>query len=445
MDEPSRASLDLTPPEGRAIVIEQVRAWVSTRLSGTGSLVKAWIDGVQDSTLNHLVEFANGLNNTESVATASRPAGSPSMQVALTCKGSDRPARATLAGPSSCSADETVPLVVHGLEATLSESVAPAGAALGGTLLADKPMSGVRSLEYSVSDDQSGVARVEALIGGTVVASRDLSGRCSYADWTACPSRDRDTLSVDTRSLPDGPHPLTLRVTDAAGNRHDEPVQNIEIKNQTTAPVTEIGRVTSPPAHLTVSFASSSGTSITVPFGQRVRVRGRLMRAAQSVVAGAQVDIFERTASAGAVETAVASVRTQADGTFSYTLASGRPSRTVRIAYGSSSARVLRVKVRAAATLTASLRGTLLRFSGRVLSAPLPPRGKRVIIQGTAPGYEWGEAATVRTDRRGRFSGSYRLTARRPGVRLRLRVRVPTERGYPYLGYTSPPLELRVR
>ena len=79
-----------------------------------------------------------------------------------------------------------------------------------------------------------------------------------------------------------------------------------------------------------------------------------------------------------------------------------------------------------------TLHGTLVRFSGRVLSRPLPAAGKRVILQGKAPGYEWAPFATMRTDRRGRFAGSYRLSVRRPGVRLQIRVRVPAERGYPY-------------
>jgi hypothetical protein len=59
------------------------------------------------------------------------------------------------------------------------------------------------------------------------------------------------------------------------------------------------------------------------------------------------------------------------------------------------------------------------------------------MLQGRAPGFAWASFARVRTDRKGRFHGSYRLQARRPGVRLRIRVRVPTESGYPYLTFTG--------
>jgi hypothetical protein len=101
--------------------------------------------------------------------------------------------------------------------------------------------------------------------------------------------------------------------------------------------------------------------------------------------------------------------------------------------------------VRAAAILQTSLRGTLVRFGGRVVSGPLPPRGKRVLLQGKAPGYSWATFATVRTNRHGRFTGNYRLPVRRPGVKLQIRVVVPTERGYPYASYTGRPITLRVR
>jgi hypothetical protein len=118
----------------------------------------------------------------------------------------------------------------------------------------------------------------------------------------------------------------------------------------------------------------------------------------------------------------------------------------VRFAYGSTvSSGALNVGVRAGATLAVSLRGTALRYRGRVLSKPLPRAGKRVILEGKAPGYPWAMFATRRTDRRGRFSGRYRLSVRRPGVRLQIRVRVPAQRGYPFLAATGHPVALLVR
>ena len=59
----------------------------------------------------------------------------------------------------------------------LREDVAPAGLATGGTLLGELPVSGVRTLDYSVSDEESGVAKIEVLIADKVAATRNLSGR----------------------------------------------------------------------------------------------------------------------------------------------------------------------------------------------------------------------------------------------------------------------------
>ncbi len=289
------------------------------------------------------------------------------------------------------------------------------------------------------------MARVEVALGDTVVAARDITGSCAHADFAACPLADRSSLSVDTRAVADGSHPLTLRVIDAAGNRHVEEVRTVDVRNNDDVPPP--GRENALEhvlgALLSARFATSSRTSLTVPFGRHVSIRGRLTGAGRSGIGGAPIDVFERAT--GAPEVALGSARTRADGTFSYTLEGRQPSRSVRLAYGATSAPLLRVRVRAASTLKASLHGTIVRFSGRVLSQPLPKRGTPVILQGNAPGYTWTPFANLRTDRRGRFAGRYRLPVRRPGVKLQIRVRVPTQRGYPYLGYTGRPVVLTVR
>jgi len=142
----------------------------------------------------------------------------------------------------------------------------------------------------------------------------------------------------------------------------------------------------------------------------------------------------------------VGSAQTRTDGTFSYELGRTRPSRTVRLAYGpTASSRLLTVRVRAASTLKVSLRGTTVHYSGRVVSLPLPAKGKRVTLQGKAPGFAWASFANLRTDWRGRFAGRYHLPVRRPGVKLQIRVKVPTERGYAYLAYTGRPAVVTVR
>ena len=141
---------------------------------------------------------------------------------------------------------------------------------------------------------------------------------------------------------------------------------------------------------------------------------------------------------------------TKADGSFSLGLATSRPSRTIRLAYrpvggGQILSKALKLRVRAASRVRASLRGRVVRFSGQVLGAPFPKGGKRVQMEGRSPGSAWTTFKNLRTDKKGRFSGAYRLRVRRPGVMLKVRAIVPSEAGYGYLGSRSRAVTLRVR
>ena len=75
----------------------------------------------------------------------------------------------------------------------------------------------------------------------------------------------------------------------------------------------------------------------------------------------------------------------------------------------------------------------------------MPKGGKRVQMEGRSPGSAWTAFKDVRTDEKGRFSGTYRLRVRRPGVLLRIRAVVPSETGYGYIGSRSRAVSLRVR
>jgi hypothetical protein len=66
-------------------------------------------------------------------------------------------------------------------------------------------------------------------------------------------------------------------------------------------------------------------------------------------------------------------------------------------------------------------------------------------MEGRSPGSAWTPFKTLRTDKKGRFSGTYRLRVRRPGVVLKIRATVPSESGYGYLSSRSRAVTLRVR
>jgi hypothetical protein len=348
-----------------------------------------------------------------------------------------------------------MPLLVHGMEITLTENVQPIVSSIGGPLAAGGIQTGVSSVNYSAFDHQSGLTRVEAVLGDSVVGTRDLTPRCSFYDFTVCPNADDGSLPTDTRAVPNGSYRLTVRVHDAAGNVTSVPSPN-EIQVQNAAPAeTAPGGVTGAAGvatglRLAASLGNSLGSSLIVPWGRRVTLRGQLTTASAQGVGGAEIDILERTARKGARQRSEGRAHTGPNGDFKHVLLGRRPSRTVKLVHrmlggGVVESRTLTLRVRATATLRASLHGIKLLYAGRVLSHPLPVTGKRVVLQGKAPGFAWVAFATVRTDRLGRFSGTYRLQARRRGVRLEIRAVVPAERDYPYLKFSGRPVSLRVQ
>ena len=431
------------PPTGAQSQIKLVKVslWYAARLGGTGQPLRLYsLDSYSDNitAIPWMITGAPGAENLSFEQQLS-PANTHAYRVFLACGPISPPAP-----PDPCIADHPMPLQVRGMEVTLSEDVAPLILRPVGTLLSDGPQSGIRTLTYAAADAQSGVAKVTVLLDDVVVAIDDLTTRCFHSDFTACPASHDETLRVDTRAVPNGSHALTVRVEDAAGN--ERVVQGdhlIEVANQSSSDVTA-------PYALSARFTGASRSTLTVPYGRRVSVRGRLTRTTGSVAVGTPIEVLERLDRRGARERFARKVITKVDGSFSTGLATNRPSRSVRLAYRPTPdtqvvSPTLKLRVRAASTVRASLRGRIVRFSGRVLSRPVPRAGKRVVMEGRSPGSAWTAFRALRTDREGRFSGTYRLRVRRPGIRLKVRAIVPREKGYGYLGSRSRTVTFRVR
>jgi hypothetical protein len=335
---------------------------------------------------------------------------------------------------TGCNPSSLNVLDIRGAEVTYEENALPKGSIDDGELLTEGPQAGVRSLAFSASDAESGVAKASVLIGKTVVATADFAAECTYAAQAACPPARSGSIAVDTRKVPDGTYPISLRVIDAAGNEQTVPsVAAIRVANGTldSTPGSPVGG-----ARLTAAFARNRRSHVTVGYGSRVVVRGRLSGVSGVPIGGARIDIEERPIHGGRV--AVAAATTGADGAFSYTLGRG-PSRTVRLSLTGAvgTATQLKLRVRAAATLHVRLDGIVVRYRGKVLSKPLPRRGKLVEIQGRAPGAGWKTFARRRSSRSGSFAGTYRLRIHRPGVRLQFRVRIPAEREYSFAAHAG--------
>lgn len=411
------------PTEGprSAIGIVRYRTWISAELAGTGGPAFIDIGGAC---------APPGCVTPDAEPWISVPFSQTnrSVSIRLRCTAAD------------CAFNSARPLQVRGVEVDLYEDVAPEAQIEGGTLLAGGTANGQRTLSFSATDQESGIARVEALLGDAVVATHELessSKLCPHTDLTACATRYASDFVVDTSRVDPGQYSMALRVTDAAGNRR-------VITH--AAPVT-VGRSggAEGAARLNASFGRS-GSTYTTNFGRAVRVRGQLTGPSGEPIARALLAITEK-ASTGRVNHG--SVTTGADGRFAFRASGRRPSRSLQFEYARPGVRALsrrlRLNVRAASTLKVSLRGINVRYSGRVLSRPIRNGGTKVFIQGRAAGGAWQRFAVRRTDKRGRFSGRYRLRVRRPGVRLQFRVEIPKQAGYPFASRTGAPITRVVR
>ena len=448
MQRMTTAALVLERPDGpqRAINIQRVRLWMIARLSGGGSAlyVAATAGGSTGSVYADIFGPPGGSTLTSPYVSPVLLADTNSYVLVLSCSGSTS---------DGCTPGSPNPLEVRGAEVTLEESVAPTGTVDGGSLLEDGARSGMRDISYTMRDQESGVAEVSVILGTTVVATRDFRPQCAYADFAACPQIRHGVLEIDTSKVPDGSYPLSLRVKDAAGNSEvvqaSRPVRVVNgVLGQGAAPN---GEGATGDAKLTAAFVGRRGATATVSYSRPVVIRGRLTASSGKAISKATLDVMEGPVLPRA-RGITKRVLTRADGTYRYVINRHSSSRAIIVRYRpnlhdssvAATAR-LRMNVAAAAVLRVALRGVRVSYRGRVLTRPIPRRGKLIYIEGRAVGGAWTRFAVRRTNRSGTFSGRYRLRVRRPGIRLQFRIRIPNQRGYPYVASVGPAVTRAVR
>ncbi len=186
---------------------------------------------------------------------------------------------------------------------------------------------------------------------------------------------------------------------------------------------------------------------VLVRHGRRVAIVGRLLDAAGAGIGGARVGAAWKVA--GRRWIARSGVTTRSDGRFTYRLPPGA-SRAVRFAYYAFSdsrtptlSTVVQVDVRAPLAIAADRRRVdgdrVVRLSGRVAAAGAVPRaGALLTLQGFQRGWGWRTFRSVRTDRRGRWSTTYRF--RLSSGRFGFRAVLPGQPGVPFAAGTSKPV-----
>jgi len=456
MPRGANSALTMSLPQNGPISIRQVRLWVVARLAGTGSaLFVGTNSGAPDgqNTNSDLFGPPGGDTLATPHTTSLLPLGTTVFRTLLYCSQSS---------DDDCYPSSRTVLEVVGAHVTLLESVAPSMSITGGSLATSEPVSGKRTLRFSARDGESGIQAVEALVDGAVAVKRDFAPECPHSNLAACPLARSEELVIDTDALTAGTHQVRLRVTDAAGNATDSAPLVVHVQKpgggNASAPVPsgQPGRPRQPGSgqpgqsgRLTASFSGNRKRTFTASFNGRPRVVGRLTDADGAPISNVLLVVVEKQAGQTARLTPVAT--TGADGRYVFRLRPRNGSRTVRVQLGANEggdavvSSPLRLKVRASASLAVVLRGTRVRYLVKLVSQPVPSRGVVVFVQGRRKGGAWQSFATRRDRQAGRFSGTYRLRVRRPGVVLQFRVVISKAAGFPYEVGTSPTVTRTVR
>jgi hypothetical protein len=315
-------------------------------------------------------------------------------------------------------------------------------------------VSGVQSITVGFKDAGGGVAATGVQVDGQTVSEVPVSNsacRAPYRRLVPCPLSVSSTLQFNPAAVPDGAHQIRVFARDATG---------ANVGYSQSFPVTTSARGAingsngsdqvrlSAGARRAVKAghrAPRSHATVTVSYGAKSVVSGRLVNRDGQPVAGARLAVASAV-DRGAPQYAdlATDVVTDAKGRYRLTLPAG-PSLRVRVSYF---ARALdtapagranaRVKVRTRASLRPVRRhlGGRRRatFRGRVYGRYRPP-GVRVELQGRR-GHSYITLATAATRPDGTYRLSYRFTRRAHG-RYVFRLRVRHYARFPYfLGHS---------
>jgi hypothetical protein len=303
--------------------------------------------------------------------------------------------------------------------------------------------------EVSLSDTGSGVA------GAKIQIETDGA-------WRSLPTSLHSAGTVATAQIPDGGslsdgiHALRASVWDRAGNRAYITQNAIGVAESVTLPLRELTELTAVLSAGRVHVAATASVEkrpLSVKYGQRVRLAGRLVTVTGVSVAHATVVVAERLAGGRAIRT-LTKIRTNSRGRFSATLLPG-PSRTLVVTYDGSGS--LRSASAAAATRVAGrvglavppvgTAGRRVTLRGRVLGGHVPHPGLLVQLWYAAPGGQGGWQPfehAVRADAAGRWSLTFPLSSAIRGHDYLFRAIVPAQGNWPYAGAVSSPAPLKV-
>jgi hypothetical protein len=344
-------------------------------------------------------------------------------------------------------------------------------------------------------------------VGGTT------DGLPAFLYTQPCPAAVSVDLPFDTTALADGPHDLLVSVLDAAGNATTVLDRKITVANSATpaggaggsggagsgpsgggsdgggsngagaagsggaggsggsagsgaGAVSGAGAAALGPANgtnasdratLTAIWRGHAGERLGGAYGAARTVEGQLTAPGGTPIAGAQIEVGELPAYAGARARSLPTPRTGAAGRWRLELPRGSSSGELRFAYRSHldapapvATRTLTLSVRAGVALSivpriASADGEI-RFGGRLLGGPVPAGGKQLVLEARSAGGHWVEFHVIRgrSGDGGRFRFAYRFHLPGP-VHYEFRVLCEAEADYPFAAGSSNVVEVYER
>lgn len=372
-------------------------------------------------------------------------------------------------------------LRLQGARVEVHDLFAPERPELSGTLLTPGSVSGVATLVVESADVGGGVASTAVTLDGEpwqTSAPAGVRGTCRepYTVLQPCPSAAARAFTLDTTTLPDGPHTVGGTVVDAAGNatvwgpiafevrqparddgRRDEdgtppPGDGDRGGDQPPTPPPAPPPAPPPPA-APVPPAGNGAPAVDHPRlrllerslsrrpGRATRIAGTLHSAGGVPISGARLTVLAHQLGTGDPRgRAVATVTTNRAGRFSF-VARGRGAERYTVAFAPSEGAAATVDAAATVRTAASLsltrsrarlrRGQTVALRGELRGVGAAALGAVVELQAIVSG-DWRTVGTVRADARGRYAWRYRFVGVTRDTLFTFRALVRRTPGWPW-------------